>query len=553
MIKQLSVSNYALMDNLEIDFQKGLTLITGETGAGKSILLGALGLLVGQRADTGILQDKTKKCTVEARFDLTELQLEPFFNLHDLDYEQTSTVRRELTPEGKSRAFINDTPVNLSILKELGEQLIDIHSQHQTLTIHDSAFQLSVLDSFSDNIPLLKTYRIEYTIYKSLLRELSVLKEREAASKRDMDYFQFQFDELENANLNQVNQQELEKERELLNNAEMIKSQLGKASYSLKGGEENLLLSLGEIRSSLAGIAKFNTEIAALSERLQVSFIELKDIATELEALESDLSLDPGRMEELDTILDAIYRLLQKHQVETVAELIIIRDDLSSKLEGISSLETEIKAAENALQVHRNSLTKQAEKLSERRKKTAPALEKELMQLLAQLGMPHAVLQAKCERLNGDLGESGTDRLNFFFSANKGGEPKALNKVASGGELSRLMLCIKSVLADRTALPTIIFDEIDTGVSGDVADKVGKILEQMAQTMQVVAITHLPQIASKNGNHLFVYKEVRGAKTFSQIKKLEKEERVEEIAKMLSSGKPTPAAMKNAKELLRAE
>ncbi|MFI5149588.1 MAG: DNA repair protein RecN [Bacteroidia bacterium] len=553
MIKHLSVSNYALINQLEIDFQTGLSLITGETGAGKSILLGALGLLVGQRADSGVLQDKSRKCTVEAVFDTETLPLESFFNAHELDNEKLTTVRREITPEGKSRAFINDTPVTLVILKELGDQLIDIHSQHQTLTIHDSAFQLHVLDVFADNVSLLKIYEAEYRSFKKVERDLLNLKTREADSKKELDYLQFQFDELDKAGLNKLNQEELEKERELLNNAEGIKIQLGKATATVKGGESNLLTGLHEVRQALSGIAKYNSSISQTFDRVQSAYIELKDIATELESLEDSVHADPQRKEELDLILDELYRLIQKHNVKTVHELILLREDLSGKLERISTLETEIKALETALLQHRKSLTAQAKKLSERRKAMAPALEKDLSKLLIQLGMPHAVIQAKCETLPEQLSGNGQDKLNFFFSANKGSEPKPLHKVASGGELSRLMLCIKSILAGRTDLPTIIFDEIDTGVSGEVADKVGRILEQMATSMQVVAITHLPQIASKNGKHMFVYKEVQGAKTFSQIRILKKEERVEEIAKMLSAGNPSPAALKNARELLHTE
>lgn len=550
MLKHLSIRNYALIDQVEVDFSDGLTIITGETGAGKSILLGALSLIAGNRADTQSLQDKTKKCIVEASFNIKEYSLKDFFEANELDHEPTTTIRREVNPEGKSRAFINDTPVTLNQLKELAEKLIDIHSQHQTLTLNGSEFQLSVVDAYAQHPDTLSEYYNGFKLFKSLEKTLNELLLREAQAKKDLDYFQFQFNELEDANLKAAEQTAMEQELETLNNAEEIKLNLSKTAFGLNGGEQNILSSLNEIKLILAAFAKFKPEIQELSTRLNSSFIELKDISNELENLEQEIVYDPTRIEELTNRLDSIYRLLQKHQVKTVEELITIKDELSDKLLDFSSLETEIEKTKKELDALQRKLMALAKKIAGNRKKVIPKIEKEIASLLSSLAMPNA--QLKIEHTETEiLAAKGIDKVNFLFSANKGSDFKELNKVASGGELSRLMLSIKSLIAQLTALPTIIFDEIDTGVSGDVADKVGSIMNKMANAMQVITITHLPQIASKGQNHLFVYKEDKNNKTYSNIKKLSAEERVQEIAKMLSTGTPTVSAIKNAKELLK--
>ncbi|MDP1744531.1 MAG: DNA repair protein RecN [Bacteroidota bacterium] len=550
MLKHLSIQNYALIDKLEVEFSDGLTIITGETGAGKSILLGALGLIAGSRADTQSLQDKTKKCIVEASFNIKEYALKDFFWANELDYEITTNIRREITPEGKSRAFINDTPVTLTQLKGLAERLIDIHSQHQTLTLNGSEFQLSVVDAYANHADSLAEYSISFKQFKALEKALNELLTKESQAKKDLDYFQFQFNELEEAGLKPDEQVGIEQELEALNNAEDIKSNLSKAATGLNGGEQNLLASLNEIKSLLASQAKFKPEINELSTRLNSSYIELKDISNELESLEQDIVYDPKRIDKLTIQLDAIYRLQQKHQVKSVEELIAIKDDLSNKLLEFSSLETEIEKTKKELTTVQRSLTALAKKIAANRKKEIPKIEKEIASLLSALSMPNA--QLKIEHMETEiLTANGADKVNFLFSANKGSDFKELNKVASGGELSRLMLSIKSLIAQLTALPTIIFDEIDTGVSGDVADKVGSIMNLMAKAMQVITITHLPQIASKGESHLFVYKEDKNDKTYSNIKKLTVNERVQEIAKMLSTGTPTAAAISNAKELLK--
>jgi DNA repair protein RecN (Recombination protein N) len=550
MLKHLSVQNYALIDKLDTELTDGLTIITGETGAGKSILLGALGLITGSRADTQSLQDKTKKCIIEASFNIKGYSLKDFFKDHELDYEAMTTIRREINPEGKSRAFINDTPVTLNQLKDLGERLVDIHSQHQTLSLNGTDFQLSVVDAFAKHEALLDEYKNDFKAFKSLEKQLQELIEKEAQARKDLDYFQFQFNELEDAGLKADEQAFMEQELETLNNAEEIKSTLSKAASGLNGGESNLLSSLNEIRTLLNSMAKFKPEIAELSARVNSSYIELKDIANEIESIEQEVVYDPKQIELLNDKLDAIYKLQQKHQVKTIEELIRIKDEISNKLLDFSSLESEIEKTKAALDKMNKTLSAKAKTISENRKKVIPKIEKEIASLLSALSMPNAQLQIN-QLLSDTFTSNGTDKINFLFSANKGSDLKELNKVASGGELSRLMLSIKSLVAQLTALPTIIFDEIDTGVSGDVADKVGSIMNTMANKMQVITITHLPQIASKGQSHLFVYKEDKNNKTYSNIRKLSAEERVQEVAKMLSTGNPTAAAISNAKELLK--
>ncbi len=550
MLNHISVQNYALIDKLDVDFSKGLTIITGETGAGKSILLGALGLIAGSRADANSLQDKLKKCIVEVSFNIKGYALKDFFVANELDYETTTTIRREINPEGKSRAFINDTPVTLTQLKELAAYLIDIHSQHETLALNTSEFQLSVVDAFANDTDLLNEYADNFKQFKVLEKKLTELSLKESQAKKELDYFQFQFNELEDANLKPAEQLALEQELETLNNAEEIKLNLSKAAYGLNGGELNLLSSLKEIKLLIASLTKFKSEINELDARINSSYIELKDIANELETLEQDIVYDPKRIETLTIRLDEIYRLQQKHQVKTIEELINLKNELSNKLLDFSSLEVEIEKLKKEISSLEKTLFASAKKISANRKKVIPKIEKEIASLLSSLSMPNA--QLKMEQTENEiLSKNGIDKINFLFSANKGSDFKELNKVASGGELSRLMLSIKSLIAQLTALPTIIFDEIDTGVSGDIANKVGTIMNQMAGAMQVIAITHLPQIASKGETHLFVYKEEKNNKTYSNIKKLNAEERVKEIAKMLSTGTPTAAAISNAKELLK--
>jgi DNA repair protein RecN (Recombination protein N) len=551
MIQKLSIQNYALIDQLEISFDKGMTIITGETGAGKSILLGALALLLGNRADAGALHRKNKKCVIEGVFLSEDPSMREFFLRNDLDEENAITIRREISPEGKSRSFVNDTPVNLAVLKELGTMLIEIHSQHETLTLNDSGFQMLVVDSYAKNITLLNQFRTLFLKYSYDIDILTSLKEKEKKSKLDAGYYEFQFNEIDEAHLKETEQSELENELELLNNSEEIKSALSRAEILLNGEENNLVSAWASLITTLQGISRVFPKSAELLERIKSLHVEIRDIASELEILERDVIFDPQRIEIINDRLDIIYRLQQKHRVNSITDLLLIREDLEKKLSEINSLDNDIEVLEKSINETRHSLIALASQIHDTRVKSIPLIEKNIKSLLTELGMKHAELKIELKPLpEGQFKSNGSDTVQFMFSANKGIAYRELHKVASGGELSRLMLCVKSMLARLTGLPTIIFDEIDTGISGEVAHKVGKILKSMAQERQVVAITHLPQMAGKGDDHLFVYKETGGDSTTTRIRRLSREERVEEIAKMLSGDQPTKAALANAKELL---
>lgn len=553
MIQKLSIQNYALIDELDISFVKGMTIITGETGAGKSILLGALSLLLGNRADAGSLFQKNRKCVIEGVFHPENTNLQDLLLKNDLDVEENITIRREISTEGKSRSFVNDTPVNLAILKELGTALIEIHSQHETLTLNDSGFQMLVVDSYAQNGSLIQKFKTAFAGYSKDLVLLESLREKEKKSKIDAGYFQFQFNEINDAALKPGEQEELESEISLLNNSEEIKSTLNRASAMVNGDENNLVSAWTTLSSTLQGILKVFPKATELAGRIKSLQVEIRDVASELEILERDVIFNPERIEIINDRLDVIYRLQQKHRVAAISELLAIGADLEKKLSEINSLDQDIETLEKSISITRTSLIKLASSIHDTRVKAIPSIEKNITEQLAQLGMKHAVLKIELNELSeGQFKANGSDTVNFLFSANKGIAFRELNKVASGGELSRLMLCVKSMLAKLTGLPTIIFDEIDTGISGEVAHKVGKILKDMAMERQVIAITHLPQMAGKGEDHLFVYKETGGNITNTRIKRLNKTERVEEIAKMLSGDQPTKAAIANAKELLDA-
>jgi DNA repair protein RecN (Recombination protein N) len=550
MLCHLSIQNYALIEKIEIDFAGGLTIITGETGAGKSILLGALSLMAGSRADSSALQDKNKKCIVEGNFDITNYQLETFFTASGLDYADQTIIRREISIEGKSRAFINDSPVNLAQLRGLALQLMDIHSQHETLVLNESDYQLSVVDAFAETSVSVSMYKAAYLKYREQDRALLQLIEKEKQSRLDADYWQFQFDELEEADLKEGEQEEIEKELKMLTNSEEIKSVLSRCAASLNGGEMNVVSSLSGIKVLLAEISSFNPLYAAILERLNSSYIELKDLANEIEQSEEKTNYNPALSEKLTQRIDVIYRLQKKHQVNSTAALLDVKRKAEDRLKDIFSLENEITALRKEVEEGRQKLFLQAHKIAAIRKKCLPGFEKEVASLLSLLAMPNA--RFKVEHILLDtLTETGTDKMRFLFSANKGRDMKDISKVASGGELSRLMLAIKSLIAKKTALPSIVFDEIDTGVSGAVAEQVGRMIYDMAGFMQVFCITHLPQIASKGTSHFTVYKEEAEGKTVTSIKSLSKEGRIKEIASMLSAGKVTEASVKNAKELLK--
>lgn len=549
MLQHLSIQNYALIDSLSIDLDEHLTIITGETGAGKSILLGALGLIAGNRSDITSLNDKSKKCTVEAVFNIKNYALQDFFTAHELDYDNHTTIRREINPAGNSRAFINDTPVTLSQLKQMSALLIDIHSQHETLALQNNNFQLSILDAIADNTTALKAYKANFNACKLLEAELIKLTEKETSAQKESDYLLFQFNELQEANFHTNEQESLESQLSILNNAEEIKSKIANVLLAFNESDSSLISALNSIKVSAADLAKFGDDLQELSSRINTSFIELKDISDELENVQDNIVFDSIKLELLNDRLNLLYTLQQKHRVRSVEELIVIKVDLDKKLLDFNSIENTIKKVTQELVADKKVLEKQAVELSKKRRSHISPIEKQLQQTLSELGMPNALLKIEQSELN-ELNILGKDNIVFLFSANKGVSVKELNKVASGGELSRLMLSIKSLVASSKQLPTIIFDEIDTGVSGDIANKMGIIMDKMANTMQVIAITHLPQIAAKGSSHLFVYKQEKVNKTHSQIKKLNKDERIQEIAKMLSTENPTAAAIKNAKELL---
>jgi DNA repair protein RecN (Recombination protein N) len=550
MLKQLNIKNYALIDESTIDFPKGLTVITGETGAGKSILLGALGLVLGNRAETDALSDKNKKCIVEAIFDVSDYQLHDFFKAHDIDFENETTVRREINPEGKSRAFINDSPATLSVLKELAERLIDVHSQHETLLLNQVSFQFRVLDSFAGLKAELPEYRNTFSEYQSTKKKLQELQEKETQLKKDLDYFKFQFKEIEELSPKADEHSALEKESEALENAESIKGNLSAIYAVLNGDEENVILRLNGLKTIASQLAKYGSEYEELGKRISSSLVELKDLAEEAAALEEKTNYDPERLQQINERIDGYNRLMKKHGVKSEQELIALQTEFEEKIGTIENFDEELVKLQKQLQALKEKLTRAAKAISDKRKKAIPGIETEIRKMLETLSMPNAQFKVEINERQ-DFNANGLDDISFLFSANKGGDFKELHKVASGGELSRLMLCIKALVAKLTALPAIIFDEIDTGVSGDVADKIGQILEGMGKSMQVISITHLPQLASKGKSHLFVYKSDTNDKTVSNIKSLTQEERIVEIAKMLSTGKPTEAALSNAKELLK--
>jgi DNA repair protein RecN (Recombination protein N) len=550
MLTKLHVQNYALIDEVQLELHSGLTIITGETGAGKSILLGALGLLLGERADSSALRDKAKKCIVEGNFVVQNAAFRQALTDLDVDVEEETIIRREINAEGKSRAFVNDTPVNLTQLKNLGNWLIDIHSQHETIALNEASYQLNMLDSVADNSSLLSDYKQQFKIVKQLTIKLQELQALELQGKKDFDYLQFQLDEFLKMQLVPGEEQTIEQELETLENAEEIKLALTRAHSGLDGEESGLLQGLNVVKSTLSGVAKYNGSIQQLLERLNSAFIELKDIANELESVNEEIHHDPTRTSLLRERLDDMFRLFKKHGVNTTVDLLRIQNETDAKLQQIGSLEEDIVKASAALEQAGKKLKQLAQQLHKARAKAIPEFRESIAALLKDLGMPNAILQIELTELE-QLREDGNDKVVFMFNANKGEQPKALSKIASGGELSRLMLSLKSVLAGHTLLPTIIFDEIDTGISGDIAAKAGAILEQLGTRMQVVVITHLPQVASKGQHHLFVYKEDDNERTVSRIRRLNEKERVEEIAKMLSAGAPGDAARKNARELLK--
>ncbi len=549
MLKSLQIENYALIEKLGINFGEGLTVITGETGAGKSILMGALSLILGQRADIQMLSDTSRKCIIEGVFDITMIGLAPLFGSYDLDYDDLSVFRREISPQGKSRAFVNDTPVTLSVLKELSEKIIDIHSQHQNLLIGEASFQFDVIDSFSGNLTHVNSYRDDYHKLVKHKRRLSLLEDREQRSKADLDYYIFQYEELERSGLDQEQYMEWESEMVQIRHAAEIKMNLEQAALFLSGGEMNLLGMLLGTLQQIRPLSKYSQTYKILEERLDSLLIEMKDLSRDVEDLSDKGLHDPGRASELETKLDLINKLFLKHRVKDVAALESIRDDYKEKIRNAQTLEDQIDMEKKAVSQMEGGLMEAAQSISEKRKQIIPVVEGEVMRMLKDLGMPGANIKIIQQRSEG-LTSNGIDKIQFMFSANLGGELREISRVASGGELSRLMLCIKSLISQKNLLPSIIFDEIDTGISGEIGGKIANILNAISGHMQVIAITHLPQIAATGRQHLLVYKTIDNGKTRTQIKPLDKKERIQEVATMLGGTKPTESMVKTAEELL---
>lgn len=551
MLRHLKIKNYALIEHLSIDFQSGMTVITGETGAGKSIMLDALGLLAGKRADISALMDKSQKCIIEAEFDTNSNWFTEFFSSNDLDIQPVSIIRREISSTGVSRSFINDTPVNLTHLKSVGEQLIDIHSQHQTLVLNDSVFKFNFIDSIASNKELLNDYQLCYKRYTQCKNDLSALLQNEAQAKKDKDYVEFLFHEIAELKLKEGETIELENEASILRNSQAISQVFASAIHHLIEDEESISSRLLKVKNELLSIAKLNAAYQTLADRIQSTYVELKDIAAEctheLEAIPNDAS----RLDFVEERLSLIYKLFKKHALQTDAEIIALANELDEKLQRIDSYDEQILQLKNELVELESQLESLAQQLTASRQKHAESIVKSIKENLILLGMPSAEFVVDISLAN-QYNEFGKNQLSLLFSANKGSEVKELTKVASGGEMSRLMLCIKFLLAKKSSLPTIIFDEIDTGVSGDIAQKMAAMMHDMAQTMQLITITHLAQIAAKGEFHLHVIKEENESKTVSKMIAIQGEHRIVEIAKMLSNSNPGKAAIENAKELLKA-
>jgi len=551
MLIKLFVQNYALIRELDLNLDEGLTIITGETGAGKSILLGALSLILGARADSAMLLDKNEKCIVEGTFRIGDYDLKEFFLENELDHDPVTILRREVNPAGKSRAFINDTPVTINLLKDLGERLIDIHSQHQTLMLNDSSFQLNVIDSFAGNIKLRNNYRAVYNNYRRLLREYNELKEKTEKNQADLEYFLYQLDQLEKAALKPGEQDDLEREQDILSHAGETGAAVAAALMLLSSGEPSILSMMREVMSLTGKVRSFIPGGNEIHSRLDSTYIELDDLADGLDKISSGIEADPQRLSLINNRLDIIYSLIQKHRVSNLGELLVKKEEIRNYIKSIATGDERLAELRSLLERETSALRELAAGISEKRKKSLGDIEQRINEMLLHLGMPNGkfrILLTQSENFN----PSGIDNADFHFSANKQVAPENLARIASGGELSRVMLSLKSLLAKNINLPTIIFDEIDSGVSGEVADKVGQILSSMGKYMQVINITHLPQVASRGTKHFHVFKDDSGDSTITRIKLLTGEERVFEVARLLSGSEVTETAIKNALELLQA-
>jgi DNA repair protein RecN (Recombination protein N) len=549
MLRNLIVENYALISKLEIEFRNGLTIITGETGAGKSILLGAMSLILGKRADSSVLLDKNKKCVVEGTFDIAGYGLEPYLTENGIDYDDHTLLRREISVSGKSRAFINDTPVTLEVLSGFGSQLIDIHSQHHNLHLATSQFQMTVIDNYARNNQILEEYGVQFRAYRDAVKKHAQLAEDSGKLKSELDYLQFQFRQLDEARLKVGEQESLEQELEKLTHAEEIKSGLSAALLLLEGETTATLQQLKECTLQIHRIGKYLPNGDALYQRLETAYIDLKDLTREISQLNDLHDPDPNELTSVNDRLNALYSLQKKHRVSSVEELVLLREQLRVKIEEIQMLDFNLDETEKELLARKEKLTDIALEIRRKRLEVIAPFEKKIIEMMREVGIPNAgfkVQQVAAE----DFTDRGTDRIQFLFSANKNLAPQEISRIASGGELSRLMLCIKSLLVDASGLPTLIFDEIDSGISGDIAERVGNIINRMAEKMQIINVTHLPQVASKGQHHYLIYKTDEEHSSATHVKLLTPEERHLEIAKMLSGEEVTHAALENAKALL---
>jgi DNA repair protein RecN (Recombination protein N) len=549
MIQSLSINNFALIEKLTIDFSNGFSIITGETGAGKSILLGALGLVLGKRADLTSLKNKEEKCVIEAHFEISNYQLQAFFEANDLDYEDTTILRREILPSGKSRAFINDTPVNLQELQDLSEYLIDVHSQHQTQELSENQYQFQIIDAVASNTSTIAAYQTILKQYKKDTAAINALQASLQEALKEQDYNTFLLNELQTVALQNTDQTALEVEFEQLNNVEFIKENVHKALSIANEEQYGVIHLLNEMRNSLQKVVGFSAEYNTFFERINSVAIEMDDAVGELHKMSEILIDDPEKLALVQEKLQAIYALQKKHQVSTIEELLAIQTNLEQQVDAISTIETEIKLLEDSLQKAATELDVLADKIHTNRTNAIPLLTKQWVEILAQLGMPNVRFKIEITAVNQYL-SNGKSELQFLFAANLGSDFGLLKKVASGGELSRIMLATKAILANYSKLPTIIFDEIDTGVSGEIANKMAEIMKAMSKNMQVFAITHLPQIAAKGDTHFKVFKSVQAGGTTSELKQLTKEERVVEIAQMLSGAQVSESALNHARALL---
>ena len=539
-----------MIDELSVSFESGFNVITGETGAGKSILLGALGFALGDRADTNVLFDKDKKCVVEAQFELNDENLKPLFEANDLDFESECIFRRELNPQKKSRAFINDTPVALQTMKEMGSQLVDIHSQHDSLLLTDADFQLRLLDDIAQNGDVLVEYQTEYVNYNALKRKLFELKETATKNTAENDYLRFQLDELDKAQLKEDEYTDIEQTLGVMENSEEIKTLLVTANGLLDDSENAILGQLNELSSTLSRLQHLLPDTESLYERIDNLKVELKDIAYDLHRKEDNTQFDVEQLQSLQERYDLLSRLMMKHRVNDFDELITLRDGLKEKVIAFENIDEAISKAEKELKESEKQLSSHAKILHDKRCQAAIAFSEKVTGLVRQLAMPFAQFQVSVDSQT-NYGNKGCDEIRFLFSANKGIAVDDLRRVASGGELSRLMLSIKSAVSSYNYIPTLIFDEIDTGVSGEVAAKIGSIMRQMGLSLQLISITHLPQVASQAEHHYFIYKDNEGERTQSHIRVLQREDRITEIAKMLSNDQVTPEALKAAEVLLK--